>query len=65
MRNDSYGFCFVLPKAQSDMVHVDDMVYSVGVEKILPKLTLDKYTFIGWTDAGGTMWKSIPNINIS
>lgn len=43
----------------SDMVPLDDMTYTVGEERALPKLTLDKYTFVGWSDKSGNMWDSI------
>lgn len=45
----------------SDMVPVDDLKYRAGDEKVLPKLTLDKYTFVGWTDNKGKLWTSIPS----
>ncbi len=45
---------------KSDMIPVSDMKYTVGEERILPKPTLDKYTFVGWSDDNGAMWKSIP-----
>ena len=44
----------------SDMVPVSTMNYTVGEEKVLPKLSLDKYTFIGWSDDSGNVWASIP-----
>ncbi|NBH14060.1 hypothetical protein D3Z36_07645 [Lachnospiraceae bacterium] len=43
----------------SDMVPVDEIVYKTGEEKALPKPTLDKYTFVGWTDKNGKFWDSI------
>lgn len=43
----------------SDMVPVEDIVYKTGEEKPLPKPTLDKYTFVGWTDRNGKFWDSI------
>lgn len=43
-----------------DMVPQADMAYTVGVERTLPSPTLDKYTFVGWSDKEGKMWKSIP-----
>lgn len=43
----------------SDMVPVEEIVYKTGEEKALPKPTLDKYTFVGWTDKNGTLWDSI------
>ncbi|MCL2151987.1 MAG: InlB B-repeat-containing protein [Oscillospiraceae bacterium] len=45
---------------RSDMVPIDDIKYKVGEEKLLPKPTLDKYTFIGWSDDSSTMWTTIP-----
>lgn len=44
----------------SDMVPVNSISYSVGEEKPLPKPTLDKYTFVGWSDKDGKMWDNIP-----
>lgn len=44
----------------SDMVPVDDIVYQTGESKTLPKLTLDKYTFVGWSDGKGNIWDTIP-----
>lgn len=44
----------------SDMVPIGDIHYKVGEEKSLPKPTLDKYTFVGWSDKDGKMWTSIP-----
>lgn len=44
----------------SDMVPVDDVEYQVGDVKALPKPTLDKYVFVGWTDKDGHLWQSIP-----
>lgn len=44
----------------SDMVPINDIHYKVGEEKSLPKPTLDKYTFVGWSDKDGKMWTSIP-----
>ena len=44
----------------SDMVPVNSITYSVGEEKPLPKPTLDKYTFVGWSDKDDKMWDSIP-----
>lgn len=44
----------------SDMVPIGDIHYKVGEEKSLPKPTLDKYTFVGWSDKEGRMWNSIP-----
>ncbi len=44
----------------SDMVPVNSIPYSVGEEKPLPKPTLDKYTFVGWSDKYGKIWDIIP-----
>ena len=45
----------------SEMVPVNDMKYTVGEEKSLPKLTLDKYSFVGWSDKENhKLWDSIP-----
>lgn len=44
----------------SDMVPINDIHYKVGEEKSLPKPTLDKYTFVGWSDKDGKIWNSIP-----
>ena len=43
-----------------DMVPQADDTYTYGVEKLLPIPTLDKYTFVGWSDKDGKMWKTIP-----
>lgn len=43
-----------------DMVPQADDTYTYGVEKLLPTPTLDKYTFVGWSDKDGQMWKTIP-----
>ncbi|MCI8634123.1 MAG: leucine-rich repeat protein [Eubacterium sp.] len=43
----------------SDMVPVEEIVYKTGEEKALPKPTLDKYTFVGWSDKNGKFWDSI------
>ena len=43
-----------------DMVPQTDDTYTYGVEKLLPIPTLDKYTFVGWSDKDGKMWKTIP-----
>lgn len=42
------------------MVPQADDTYTYGVEKLLPIPTLDKYTFVGWSDKDGKMWKTIP-----
>ena len=44
----------------SDMVPVSSIEYQVGDVKALPKPTLDKYVFVGWTDKDGNLWQSIP-----
>jgi len=44
----------------SDMVPVQDLTYKAGEERTLPKPTLDKYTFVGWSDKDGSIWTSIP-----
>ena len=56
----------VLPKDKytiqyaCDMVPQADDTYTYGVEKLLPTPTLDKYTFVGWSDKNGKIWKTIP-----
>ena len=44
----------------SDMVPVNAMAYTVSDEKILPKPSLDKYTFVGWSDGDGNLWERVP-----
>ena len=44
----------------SDMVPVSSIEYQVGDVKALPKPTLDKYVFVGWTDKDGNLWQYIP-----
>lgn len=43
-----------------DMVPQADDTYTYGVEKLLPIPALDKYTFVGWSDKEGKLWKTIP-----
>lgn len=48
---------------ESDLMPITDSdykTYTAGVEKTLPKPFLDKYTFVGWSDANGNMWDKIP-----
>ena len=45
---------------KSEMVPIEPMTYSVGEEKLLPTPQLDKYTFVGWSDANGKIWDSVP-----
>lgn len=44
----------------SDMVPVESVSYSVGESIPLSKPTLDKYTFVGWSDKNGKIWSEIP-----
>lgn len=60
----SFACDMVLPGGE-----INDLVYTVDKEHVLPKPTMDKYTFIGWTDKSGQLWTSIPegttgNINL-
>lgn len=56
----------VLPKETYSIQYACDMVpqaddtYTYGVEKLLPTPTLDKYTFVGWSDKNGKIWRTIP-----
>lgn len=43
-----------------DMVPQADDTYTYGVEKLLPTPTLDKYTFVGWSDKNGNIWETVP-----
>lgn len=60
----SFACDMVLPGGE-----ISDITYTVDKEYVLPKPTMDKYTFIGWTDKSGQLWTSIPegttgNINL-
>ncbi len=60
----SFACDMVLPGGE-----ISDITYTVDKEYVLPKPTMDKYTFVGWTDKSGQLWKSIPegttgNINL-
>ncbi len=44
----------------SDMVAIGDMKFTAGEERTLPNPTLDRYTFVGWSDKEGNIWKTIP-----
>lgn len=43
-----------------DMLPQSDLSYTVNQGKVLPKPTVDKYTFVGWSDEDGNMWDNIP-----
>lgn len=44
-----------------DMVPVDTITYTAGQEVVLPRPSLDKYTFIGWSDKKtDKLWDTIP-----
>ncbi len=44
----------------SDMFPVDSIQYTVDQEVALAKPTIDKYTFVGWSDKDGNLWSKIP-----
>lgn len=44
----------------SDMIPQSPITYTTGSGSVLPKPTLDKYTFVGWSDKDGKIWDSIP-----
>lgn len=44
----------------SDMVPVNDIKYTTDKEIALPNPTLDKYTFVGWSDSKNNIWTSVP-----
>lgn len=56
----------ILPKNKYSIQYACDMApraddtYTYGIEKLLPAPTLDKYTFVGWSDEKGKIWKTIP-----
>ncbi len=56
----------IIPKDAYSIQYECDMVpqaadtYRPAEGKVLPKPTLDKYTFVGWTDENGKVWDSIP-----
>ena len=43
-----------------DMVPQAADTYRPSEGKVLPKPTLDKYTFVGWSDSEGNIWDNIP-----
>ncbi|MBE7060031.1 MAG: hypothetical protein E7389_04345 [Ruminococcaceae bacterium] len=43
-----------------DMVPQSPVTYTTDNGAVLPKPSLDKYTFVGWSDSQGNMWDSIP-----
>lgn len=43
-----------------EMAPQADDTYTYGIEKLLPAPTLDKYSFVGWSDKHGKIWKTIP-----
>ncbi|MBQ3425642.1 MAG: leucine-rich repeat protein [Clostridia bacterium] len=43
-----------------DMLPQSDLYYTTNQGKVLPKPTVDKYTFVGWSDEDGNMWDNIP-----
>lgn len=45
---------------ESEMVPVSAITYTAGQEVSLPKPTMDKYTFVGWSDKSGKIWSSVP-----
>ncbi len=60
----SFACDMVLPGGE-----IGDITYTVDKEYVLPKPTMDKYTFVGWTDKSGKLWTSVPegttgNINL-
>lgn len=42
------------------MVPLPADTYRPSEGKVLPKPTLDKYTFVGWSDKDGNIWDNIP-----
>jgi len=45
---------------ESDMVPIQTITHTVGVDTTLPKPVLDKYTFVGWSDGNNNIWSTIP-----
>lgn len=45
---------------ESDLIPVDDDVYTVNQSKQLPAPQLDGYTFVGWSDGDGNIIRRIP-----
>lgn len=44
---------------KSDLVPVDSMTNTVDKSAVLPKPSLDGYTFVGWTDFDGNMYTQV------